>query len=384
MAGVMSEQVSTDVVIIGGGVFGCLSAIEIAKKGFSVVLLEKNTDLMLAATLNNQNRLHLGYHYPRDVETAIQCQRGFDDFYKSYKNCILDGFDNAYFISALDSKVDFVEYAAFCDRASLPFRELNLADFCEPVLNVEGGILTGEVVYDSKLLRAEVLEELLKNNVEVRCNHNVDRVLEISSGFAVFCDGKQLTARAIVNCTYANFSSFNKDLGLAVTNLQYELTVVPVVRWRKGMPPIGITVMDGPFFTVLPFGKTGSYLLYHVEHTVLQTVVGESYPNEWSQPKNIVGEAEARKVFEAMVESSSKWLPSIKNAEFVNYLATVRVVFANSEETDRRPSVIEKQQTSAPFYSVFSGKIDHSIWVSQDVAQHIERDLGEPAFNGTQ
>ncbi|BDW96812.1 hypothetical protein MACH10_24970 [Thalassospira tepidiphila] len=373
MAGDMSNQVNADVIVIGGGVFGCLSAIEIAKKGLNVKLLEKNADLMLAATLNNQNRLHLGYHYPRDVETAIQCQRGFDEFYRKYKNCVLDGFDNAYFVSAQDSKVDFAQYADFCERASLPFRELNLSEFGEAVQNVEGGVLTDEVIYDSKLLRAAVLRELLQNDVEVGCGMNADVVKETSSGFEVLCGTERLNARAIVNCTYANFSSFNKTLGLPVKKLQYELTVVPVVRWRKGKPPIGVTVMDGSFFTVLPFGKSGNYLLYHVKHTVHQTVIGETYPEQWAQPKSIVDAFEARRIFDEMLEASSHWLPSLREAEFIDYLATVRVVFANSDDTDRRPSVIERQQTSAPFYSIFSGKIDHSIWVSRDVAEDVSK-----------
>jgi hypothetical protein len=371
MAADMSEQMSADVIVVGGGVFGCLSAIEIAKKGLSVKLLEKNADLMLAATLNNQNRLHLGYHYPRDVETAVQCQRGFKDFYRKYKNCILDGFDNAYFVSAENSKVNFAAYAEFCERASLPFRKLDLSEFGEPVRNVEGGILTDEVIYDSKLLRAEVLHELLQNDVEVRCGLNAYGIKETSTGFEVDCGTERLSARAIVNCTYANFNSFNKALGLPVRKLQYELTVVPVIRWRRGKPPIGVTVMDGAFFTVLPFGKSGNYLLYHVKHTVCEAVVGETYPQEWSQPKSIVDEIEARRIFGDMVDASSYWLPSIRDADFVDHLATVRVVFANSDDTDRRPSLIEKQQTAAPFYSIFSGKIDHSIWVSRDVADDV-------------
>lgn len=371
----MSEQVSADVIVIGGGVFGCLSAIELAKKGLSVKLVEKNADLMLAATLNNQNRLHLGYHYPRDVETAIQCQRGFYDFYRKYQNCILGGFDNAYFVSAQDSKVDFAGYSDFCRRASLPFRELNLSEFDEVVENVEGGILTDEVIYDSKLLRAEVMQELLQNDVDVKCELNAETIQETSYGFEVDCGSERLRARAIVNCTYANFNSFNKGLGLPARKLQYELTVVPVVRWREGKPPIGVTVMDGAFFTVLPFGKSGNYLLYHVKHTVHQTVVGETYPEPWSQPKSVVDEADARRILGEMVEASSVWLPSIREADFVDYLSTVRVVFANSDDTDRRPSLIEKQQTAAPFYSIFSGKIDHSIWVSRDVAEDVYASL---------
>ena len=35
--------------------------------------------------MNNQNRLHLGFHYPRDIETGIQSIRGFDLFKNKYK-----------------------------------------------------------------------------------------------------------------------------------------------------------------------------------------------------------------------------------------------------------------------------------------------------------
>ncbi len=364
----MSSHTEVDVIVVGGGIFGCLSAIELAKRNLSVRLLEQNVELMQGATLNNQNRLHLGYHYPRDVETAKQCQRGFSDFRNTYPECILGGFDNAYFISSENSKLGFSEYSAFCNDAGLPFKKLRLQDFGEVIKNVDGGILTEEVVYDSRLLSERILRDLALNNVEVECRKKVAKIEETDSGFDVFVETEKLSARAIVNCTYANFNTFNTCLGLPKKQFQYELTVVPIVRWRQKTSPIGITLMDGPFFTILPFGKSGDYLLYHVNHTVCQSVVGQSYPLGWADPKKMIDRLAAESVFEKMITSSEHWLPSIRSAEFVDYLAAVRVVFANSDETDRRPSLIERLPTKNPFFSIFSGKIDHSIWVSRDVA----------------
>ena len=63
----MYNVFQTDVVVIGGGIFGSCTAIELAKNGINVTLVEKNTQIMQGASLNNQNRLHLGYHYPRDL-----------------------------------------------------------------------------------------------------------------------------------------------------------------------------------------------------------------------------------------------------------------------------------------------------------------------------
>ena len=69
-----------NVAIIGCGIFGALSAIEIAKKGNEVTISESIDEILFGASLNNQNRLHLGYHYPRNHETNQQCINTFQKF----------------------------------------------------------------------------------------------------------------------------------------------------------------------------------------------------------------------------------------------------------------------------------------------------------------
>ena len=66
--------------VIGGGIFGSEIALELAKNGFSVTLIEKNSNLLMGATSKSVLRLHLGLHYPRDLETAIQSKRGYLNF----------------------------------------------------------------------------------------------------------------------------------------------------------------------------------------------------------------------------------------------------------------------------------------------------------------
>jgi hypothetical protein len=370
----MCDVREVDVLVIGGGLFGCLSAIEISRNGFNVKLLEKNSSLMNAASSNNQNRLHLGYHYPRDLETAVQCQRGFKAFSDRYANSILGHFTNAYFISSDKSKVTFNEYIEFCQNANLPINTINMKRFAVPIHNVEGGLFTDEVVYDSDIVKDQVLEELAAN-VNYECSRLVESVEETNEGFIAHTSNDKIRSRAIVNCTYANSNSFNKHLGLAEQNLQYELTIIPVIRWRNEKPPIGITVMDGEFFSILPFGKSNNYLLYHVNYAVRGTVIGSAYPEHWVHPKSAVEENEARQAFGDMVNASCYWLPDLRDAEYIDYLATVRVVLANTDDTDRRLSLIEKMATTSPFYNILSGKIDHSLWVSAEVASALQGDL---------
>ena len=42
--------------VIGAGIFGCTTAIELAKKGINVTLMEKNDDILQGASKCNNNR----------------------------------------------------------------------------------------------------------------------------------------------------------------------------------------------------------------------------------------------------------------------------------------------------------------------------------------
>ena len=50
---------NSNIAIIGCGIFGALSALELAKKGNKVTIFEAHKKILNGASLNNQNRLHL-------------------------------------------------------------------------------------------------------------------------------------------------------------------------------------------------------------------------------------------------------------------------------------------------------------------------------------
>ena len=104
----MSKKSS--VAVVGCGIFGAMTALRLAQKGASVTLFESRDDAFRGASFNNQNRLHLGFHYPRDDETARQCIRGFQRFRDEFSASIFEGFSNAYFIASQGSFVTPEEY----------------------------------------------------------------------------------------------------------------------------------------------------------------------------------------------------------------------------------------------------------------------------------
>lgn len=360
----MSEPRS--VAVIGCGIFGAMTALRLAEQGASVVVFERQATALMGASFNNQNRLHLGFHYPRDDETARQCIRGFQRFRDEFKDCLLDGFPNAYFIASEGSQTTPKDYLAFCQRVGLSHDLIDPATFSPRVQGVDLGLLCGEVVYDCGLLRRLVLKKLEAGGIEPRFSTAVTGVKRQDGGFVVEAAGQALQRfDAVVNCTYADVGRLTSGLGHAVPQRQYEYTMVPILAWDR--PPVGITVMDGRFMTVLPFGQTGRFLLYHVSHTVVETSVGEQMPDGWLDPATAPSSRQDRvALFERMRAACMAFVPALASAQLVGFLEGPRVVLAHRDSTDARPSIIEQHEPG--YLSVFTGKIDHCVWVADDIA----------------
>jgi L-2-hydroxyglutarate oxidase LhgO len=78
------------IAVIGGGVFGAMTAARLVEVGETVSLFERLPALMQGTT-SVANRLHQGFHYPRDDETARQCMRGYEIFKETFAAAILPG-----------------------------------------------------------------------------------------------------------------------------------------------------------------------------------------------------------------------------------------------------------------------------------------------------
>jgi len=362
------------VAIVGCGIFGAMTAIRLAEIGIGVTIFDSNARPLQGASLNNQNRLHLGFHYPRDDETASQCIRGFDEFRSEFSDCILDNFDNAYFIATEGSLTSPDEYLRFCRKHQLDFKEIDPNLFNPIVKNVDLGITTNEVVYDSVILEKLITKKFQSLKILPRFNSEITNISKKGDNFSLEINRNiKDNYDAVVNCTYANLNQLKFQIGQETKNFQYEYTMVPIVDWFR--PPVGITIMDGPFMTVLPFGKSKNFLLYHVEHTVIERKIAAQMPLKWrckeTSPSSY---ADKNKVFKDILESFSEFVPAVKDSNLKGFLETTRVVQAYKEETDARPSIIEKIDDG--FLSVFTAKIDHCMWVSKEISLDIKNYLG--------
>ena len=72
----------TRIAVLGGGLLGCCTALELARRGAEVVVFERNDALITSTSLNNDGKIHLGYVYGGDptLQTARMMVRGATTF----------------------------------------------------------------------------------------------------------------------------------------------------------------------------------------------------------------------------------------------------------------------------------------------------------------
>jgi hypothetical protein len=67
-----------------------------------------------------------------------------------------------------------------------------------------------------------------------------------------------------------------------------------------------------------------------------------------------------------------KFVPDLKSSEMVGYLQGPRIVISNVDSTDSRHSIISRPEKG--YFTVFTGKVVHSMWVADEIANAIAID----------
>ncbi len=361
MQGNMSGEIKR-VAVIGAGVFGCNVALVIANAGYEVVLLERLPDIIMGTSKNNTNRVHQGFHYPRDMQTALECRDNYRRFEIEFRETLLDNYPSIYCIAEEKSLTSKEEFIKFCDVLDLSYSVIDLNCFSVKIDGCNLGISCQETILDSDILRNILRSKIINNKrVTLSCNTEVAAIKKNSHQYELsFLSESQpkQSFDAVINCSYANINTLTEQLGYEVSEGQYEYTVVPIIS--LDLPPTSITIMDGPFMTLFPYGKKKNFLLYHVDHSVIKTEITKTLNPDWLDPhKSPLVSMDRSKYFDAMLKSCSKYVPALANAKLCGYLEAPRMVLPKHEQDDARPSFVHDYGEG--YLTVFSGKIDRSL-----------------------
>ena len=359
-----------DKIIIGAGLYGLYSALYCVKKNENVLVIEKDDQAFKRATYINQARVHMGYHYPRSYSTAIKSANYFEKFNKDYGFSILTEFDQIYATSKHFSWTNAKQFKKFCDNAKIMCEEVPTdkyfnSDMCD------GAFLTEEYTYDAHILRDFLLKEISKySNIQIKYSTDITKIYKQNTVYTVVDSNEnEYSAPFILNSTYASTNEINKLLGFEPFKIKYELCEIILCEVNDVLKNTGITVMDGPFFSIMPFGKTGYHSLTSVTFTPHQTSYDElptfgcqARSNGFCTPEKLgnCNDCPAKPVsaWESMSTMARKYLKDKYQFKYVKSLYSMKPILMASEIDDSRPTVIKKYSNNPTFVSVLSGKIN--------------------------
>jgi hypothetical protein len=234
------------ILIIGSGWYGCHLGMILKKNNINFEIWEKNNTIFNEASYNNQNRLHLGYHYPRSYNTRKLCREGYTKFINTYGFVVDDLDNNYYLVSSYDSLMDGDTYKHIYKYENYELKE----DSNNDIINYQLLFESEEKVINHIKAKEYFEKEL---NEYVKLNKKVLKT-----------DLKQLESiyDYVFDCT-------NNMLGLVCTDIFYEKTLSLIYK-SKNNKKIGITVMDGEFASLYPYNTNdNTYTLTHVKYTPL-------------------------------------------------------------------------------------------------------------------
>ena len=366
----------TDKLIIGAGLYGLYAALFCARRGQSVTVLEIEPAPFTRATYINQARVHMGYHYPRSLSTAMKSAGYFKRFVEDYSFCIHSSFQQIYATSQHFSWTDAREFRKFCEAADIPCMDLPVGQYFKEG-QCDGAFLTEEYTYDAHILRDYLMEELAKYPGVCLCfSRTITRIVKGSRVYDIYAthEGKEEHYQApfVLNATYASVNQVLEQVEGVETEpfkLKYELCEIILCRASDKIRDIGFTVMDGPFFSIMPFGKTGYHSLTSVTFTPHKT----SYD---ATPKFACVNEQGCKCSEMWLGNCDSCLKKPDSAwEYMSTLArkymreeygfsyekslfSMKPILKASEIDDSRPTVIRAISNEPTFISVLSGKIN--------------------------
>jgi glycine/D-amino acid oxidase-like deaminating enzyme len=361
MNAVDSDQ---DAIIIGGGFYGAAIAIYLAKqRGFKrIILIERESTLLSRASFNNQARVHNGYHYPRSFTTAYRSRINFPKFVADWSLAIKQDFTKLYAIARRNSKVTGKQFRRFYNEigARVEVADTTLLTLFEPRL-IEEVYLVEEFAFDSNQLAKWARSELEESKVVVRFECRAKKIFkQQQQGLNVLVENKSggeelINSRYVFNCAYSGLNQLGGEFPGTQTGLKQEITEMALMQMPPELHGLGVTVMDGPFFSMMPFPARGAHTLSHVRYTPHQ---------QWSDefgldPYQKLESYHRTTRVDRMVRDVGRYMPSVLQARYIDSLFEVKTVLKKNEADDGRPILFEKHRELPGCYSILGGKIDN-------------------------
>ena len=351
-------KAEVDYLVIGGGFYGIALALFLRSVSKNIVVVEAGDDVLSRASRVNQARVHTGFHYPRSILTAVKSMTLHRRFARDFPDAVVGNFQMLYAIARYRSKVSAKRFhRMFRDIGApiMPAGPSQAALFNSQV--VDAVFACAEFAFDHAALRRHLLRRLDDVGLRVELNTSVEALEEREDAVvATLANGREVTARFAFNVTYAHLNEMLRRAGLATAALKYEITEIALCTPPEELRGFGVTVMDGPFFSTMPYPAEALHSLTHVRYTPHRswTDVSDQRP-----PYAILTEYEKRSRVQHMIADGKRYLPCLSGAEWRRSLFDVKTVLLKNEIDDGRPILFHRHPRTSRVISILGGKIDN-------------------------
>ena len=119
----------------------------------------------------------------------------------------------------------------------------------------------------------------------------------------------------------------------------------------------GITVMCGPFFSVMPFPSKGLHSSSHVRYTP---------HHEWNESNEsyfpshqYFNEVQKNTLWRKTISDASRYIPVLSECEYKESIWEVKTLLPRSETDDSRPILFKANHGMKGLHCIMGGKIDN-------------------------
>jgi L-2-hydroxyglutarate oxidase LhgO len=357
------SNIPYDAVIIGAGIYGCVIACQLAERFQlkKIIVIERESSLFQRASSINQARVHNGYHYPRSYTTAYRSRVNVPKFVADWPSAIERDFSKVYGIAKHNSKVTSKQFVRFCNEIGAKIKPAtplvkNLFNdrLIEDLFEVE------EYAFNSSELASLCWKNLTRNEIEVQlqvtaCSIQKEGKLLSLSIKDEANNNRALLTRKIFNCAYSGLNTICGDFSATQTKLKHEITEMALIEPPAPLENLAFTIMDGPFFSVMPFPTRSLHTLSHVRYTPHYSFPDQPGRSPYKVLYNYPKQSRANR----MLRDASRYLPSLSEAHYQESLFEIKTTLMKNETDDGRPILFEESKELPGLFSVLGGKIDN-------------------------
>jgi glycine/D-amino acid oxidase-like deaminating enzyme len=291
--------------------------------------------------------------------TAVRSAANFPRFAFDFRHAVISDFQKIYAIAKNNSKVDANQFYTFCKKIGAPVSDSQkqYGALFERGM-VEGIFTVKEFAFDAVKLREALLGRLVKRGVEIQFGRRARCVRAVGGRLDVEVEnGGVFSGDEVFVAAYSQINTLLRDSGLPALPMKHEITEVALARHCPPLDKMGITVMDGPFFSTMPFPSRGLHSFTHVRYTPRGSWDDIASP---ANPRAVLDGFKRESRFPQMLKDACRFIPSLAGSTHEDSLYEIKTVLLQNEDNDGRPILFRRNYAGVTGLSVvMGGKIDN-------------------------